>query len=94
MSQRQDSEWREDHIFSFITTACLAVYVSHPQEFSLCVFLFPLHHSVIVLCMEKFSGWRMSLLSPGDVAEWLDSSTEEEKSLLSFLGTVGLRLFF
>nr|KAF6397775.1 RAS protein activator like 2 [Rousettus aegyptiacus] len=35
--------------------------------------------------MEKFSGWRMSLLSPGDVAEWLDSSTEEEKSLLSFL---------
>lgn len=44
--------------------------------------------------MEKFSGWRMSLLSPGDVAEWLDSSTEEEKSLLSFLGTVGLRLFF
>lgn len=40
--------------------------------------------------MEKFSGWRMSLLSPGDVSEWLDSSTEEEKSLLSFLGKVGL----
>ncbi|XP_057283014.1 ras GTPase-activating protein nGAP isoform X10 [Pezoporus wallicus] len=35
--------------------------------------------------MEKFSGWRMSLLSPGDAAEWLDSSTEDEKSLLSFL---------
>jgi hypothetical protein len=44
--------------------------------------------------MEKFSGWRMSLLSPGDVAEWLDSSTEEEKSLLSFLGTVGLACSF
>ncbi|XP_026524990.1 ras GTPase-activating protein nGAP isoform X4 [Notechis scutatus] len=35
--------------------------------------------------MEKFSSWRMSLLSPGDAAEWLDSSTEDERSLLSFL---------
>lgn len=44
--------------------------------------------------MEKFSGWRISLLSPGHVAEWLDSSTEDEKSLLSFLGTVGYELYF
>lgn len=44
--------------------------------------------------MEKFSGWRISLLSPGHVAEWLDSSTEDEKSLLSFLGTVGYKLHF
>ncbi|XP_054977434.1 ras GTPase-activating protein nGAP isoform X2 [Sorex araneus] len=34
--------------------------------------------------MEKFAGWRMTL-SPGDIAEWLDSSAEEEKSLLAFL---------
>lgn len=44
--------------------------------------------------MEKFSGWRISLLSPGHVADWLDSSTEDEKSLLSFLGTVGYNLYF